>query len=211
MKKILLSLAGVFLSLGAFAQSNLHLNYNVVNPEISGLKVMYEGGSFTENSITYALISADFSSATGLDYTYIQLFQEFKFWEKPIYIHVEARTSNFDLNSVYLGGTFCIDTPNGVVMIEPMYANEMLRYNWDWKSSKFMVSFVSEHDWGWMNINGFTDIWTGNNLSDAGLYSELWIYFPIYKNIELGGIVTFSAIGGIPASAGAYPGLKIKF
>ena len=70
-----------------------------------------------------------------------------------------------------------------MIAVEPLLRN----------GNSAQLSLVSGHDWGWCNLNTFTDIWSaGLNGSVAGCYSEAWLYFPITDWLQLGGISCFS-------------------
>lgn len=201
MKKIFTVLVAILLSVGALhAQTNLHLVQKVPFKGATATKVMVESTALGDNFVNYALLSGDFyrhdQQATGFFYT--QLFREQKFWKKPIFMHAEFRTYNFNYNILYLGGAYDIFTKHGMIAIEPLYRNNALNlYNkkkaWDWKGSSAQLSVVTGHDWGWCNMNSFTDIWTDNGRKDgAGWYSEIWYYVPVTKHLQLGTISSFT-------------------
>lgn len=177
--------------------------------------LMFEGCYSTCNSVTYAL----FQDTVGRsNFAYIQLFEEFRFWKVPLYIHAEYRTYNWNYNVVYLGLSCQIGTRHGMIALEPLYRNSSMDiYNgkyWQWKGSAFQFSVVTEHDWRIFNLNTFTDLWTATDLGDArGWYSELWGYFPITKSgrFQLGFIAQLGLLDGSSFAYALYPGVKFRF
>lgn len=216
MKRKLFLLVAILLPLCLSAQVNLHLTQKVSDLKSSTTKVMMEGGLMSENNFTYALFSHDFSTDMFQEMSYLQLSHETKFWKDPLYIHAEFRSTNLEYNQVLLGASYVFSTPHGILSVVPMYQNTSLNLNqgqkrWSWDNSSFMLSLTTEHDWNWVNVSSFTDIWTKNKAGEpAGIYSEWWIYFPVTEKIELGGITSFSVIDS-KFDWAAFAGLKVKF
>ena len=121
-KKIFIVVVALLFSIATtFAQSNLHIQQFATSTEgnhQSTTKLMYEGTKVTDNSVTYALFSGDFSDKSDNNLYYAQIFHEQKFWDAPVYIHTEFRTYNFYQNVVYLGGAFTFGSERGMIAIE---------------------------------------------------------------------------------------------
>ena len=180
MKHIISSAAALLLLIvPASGQANLHILQKAdISPQSHIMLDVSKGG---ENHFTYALLSDDISKDGS--FAYIQLFHEHKFWETPLFLHAEFRSYGLDSHCYYIGIAYDFFTPNGMIAVEPLLRN----------GNSAQLSLVSGHDWGWCNLNTFTDIWSaGLNGSTAGCYSEAWLYFPITDWLQLGGISCFS-------------------
>lgn len=201
-KKIFIVVVALLFSIATtFAQSNLHIQQFATSTEgnhQSTTKLMYEGTKVTDNSVTYALFSGDFSDKSDNNFYYAQIFHEQKFWDAPVYIHTEFRTYNFYQNVVYLGGAFTFGTEHGMIAIEPLVRNDSFgrpyTKTWKWDKTGGQLSLVSGHDWGFMNLNTFTDIYNTGGTIDMNWYTEVWLYFPVTQNLQLGSITSFSSI-----------------
>lgn len=199
-KKIFIVVVALLFSIATtFAQSNLHIQQFATSTEgnhQSTTKLMYEGTKVTDNSVTYALFSGDFSDKSDNNFYYAQIFHEQKFWDAPVYIHTEFRTYNFYQNVVYLGGAFTFGTEHGMIAIEPLVRNDSFgpyTKTWKWDKTGGQLSLVSGHDWGFMNLNTFTDIYNTGGTIDMNWYTEVWLYFPVTQNLQLGSITSFSS------------------
>ena len=200
-KKIFIVVVALLFSIATtFAQSNLHIQQFATSTEgnhQSTTKLMYEGTKLTDNSVTYALFSGDFSDKSDNNFYYAQIFHEQKFWDAPVYIHTEFRTYNFYQNVVYLGGAFTFVTEHGMVAIEPLVRHDSFgrpyTKTWKWDRTGGQLSLVSGHDWGFMNLNTFTDIYNTGGTIDMNWYTEVWLYFPVTQNLQLGSITSFSS------------------
>lgn len=216
MKKTFLLVVAVLATFVSQAQVSLHVNQSIPIQESTSTatKVMFEGTFMTEKLLGYALISGDFYE--GGNFTFMQIFGEYKLSSKiPLSSHVEFRSYDFDVNHVYLGLAYTFNTPSGYIAVEPLYRNDSLNLyggkGWNWKDSRFQLSVVTGHDWKWMNLTSFSDFWTKNSLGgSAGLYSEAWIYFPVYKRLQAGAIVSLS-VDSEATVFNLFPGLKIVF
>lgn len=203
MRKFISFVIGITIALSSFAQSNLHIQQfvaNVSNHESptfqkTSTKLMYEGSHVSDNAVTYALFSGDFADNSVDNFYYMQVFQEFKFWNEPIFIHVEARTYNFYQNILYVGGAYTLGTKHGMIAIEPLVRNDSFgpwTGSWDWKRTGGQLSIVTGHDWGFVNLNTFTDIYNTPGTSKPNLYTEFWLYFPVTEHLQLGTITSFA-------------------
>lgn len=200
-KKVFIVVVALLFSIATtFAQSNLHVQQFATSTEgnhQSTTKLMYEGTKLTDNSVTYALFSGDFSDKSDNNLYYAQIFHEQKFWDAPVYIHTEFRTYNFYQNVVYLGGAFTFATEHGMIAIEPLVRNDFFgrpyTKTWKWDRTGGQLSLVSGHDWGFMNLNTFTDIYNTGGTIDMNWYTEVWLYFPVTQNLQLGSITSFSS------------------
>ena len=81
-----------------------------------------------------------------------------------------------------------------MIAIEPLFRNNSLFAGnrlpvLSADGSSAQLSIITGHDWGWCNLNSFTDIWTApRNGSGAGWYSEAWLYFPLGGRLQLGSV-----------------------
>ena len=173
---------------------NLHLLQRAGSPVQT--HIMVDISRAGENSFSYALLSDDISPSGN--FAYIQLFREQKFWQAPIFLHAEYRSYGLDSHCLYLGAAYDFFTPHGMIAVEPLLRNDslfagnslpVLRAD----SFSAQLSIITGHDWGWCNLNSFTDIWSAaRSGSSAGLYSEAWLYFPLNSRLQLGGISCLS-------------------
>ena len=188
----------------AGGQTNLHILqkfYCTPSGSSNGLKecvnhpqthIMVDISKAGENSFSYALLSDDISDQGY--FAYIQLFHEHKFWDAPLFIHAEYRSYGLDSHCLYLGAAYSFPTPPGMIAIEPLFRNNSLFAGnrlpvLSADGSSAQLSIITGHDWGWCNLNSFTDIWTApRNGSGAGWYSEAWLYFPLGGRLQLGSV-----------------------
>ena len=188
----------------AGGQTNLHILqkfYCTPSGSSNGLKecvnhpqthIMVDISKAGENSFSYALLSNDISDQGY--FAYIQLFHEHKFWDAPLFIHAEYRSYGLDSHCLYLGAAYSFPTPHGMIAIEPLFRNNSLFAGnrlpvLSADGSSAQLSIITGHDWGWCNLNSFTDIWTApRNGSGAGWYSEAWLYFPLGGRLQLGSV-----------------------
>ena len=188
----------------AGGQTNLHILqkfYCTPSGSSNGLKecvnhpqthIMVDISKAGENSFSYALLSDDISDQGY--FAYIQLFHEHKFWDAPLFIHAEYRSYGLDSHCIYLGAAYSFPTPHGMIAIEPLFRNNSLFAGnrlpvLSADGSSAQLSIITGHDWGWCNLNSFTDIWTApRNGSGAGWYSEAWLYFPLGGRLQLGSV-----------------------
>ena len=188
----------------AGGQTNLHILqkfYCTPSGSSNGLKecvnhpqthIMVDISKAGENSFSYALLSDDISDQGY--FAYIQLFHEHKFWDAPLFIHAEYRSYGLDSHCLYLGAAYSFPTPHGMIAIEPLFRNNSLFAGnrlpvLSADGSSAQLSIITGHDWGWCNLNRFTDIWTApRNGSGAGWYSEAWLYFPLGGRLQLGSV-----------------------
>lgn len=178
MKKFFLIVVGTIVllqSVQAQRTSDLYISSNFSN----FTEVMLVNSLATDSSYSYALISQEFSH-TGPEnnYNWIQLIEEFKFWNIPLFVHTEYRATNGVIYQLYLGLSYNIYSSSGLVSLGLSYRNT----NWN-KEHAINFSVVTNHDWGWINLQTFTDLYKG---TIPGFFSEWWIYFPVLEKLDLG-------------------------
>lgn len=179
----------------ARGQANLHLLQKA--GRTTQTHIMVDLSKAGENSFSYVLLSDDISEEGN--FAYIQLFHEHKFWDAPLFLHAEYRSYGLDSHCLYLGAAYDFFTPHGLIAVEPLLRNNNFfdgNHFPALKSDGFsaQLSIITGHDWGWCNLNSFTDIWSApRNGSGAGWYSEAWLYFPVTDWLQLGGIGCFSS------------------
>lgn len=212
MKKIFIALSLALMCTLSNAQSNLH--YVPVTFSNSGTgtvqKVFADMSLVTDNSVTYTEISKTFQDSDH----YIQIFHEHRFWDEPIYVHVELRDQSFSgygETMLMVGGAYDVFTENGMIAIEPLLRLDGEKGNWG--KAQPMLSVVTGHDWKVFNLNSFTDFWYDSNYTGSGFnwYSEAWAYFKLLEHVQLGAILTASYSEPVGFSVSAAPGLKIVF
>ena len=212
MKKILILVTALLLSIGASAQTDLH--YLPVTFSTNGTSTV--GKVFTaltlptENTVTYVEV---LKTVQDPDY-YIQFFHEQKFWEAPIYMHAEFRDqswSGYGETMLMVGGAFDVFTKNGMIAFEPLLRIDGEKR--DWGHFQPMFSIVTGHDWGKFNLSSFSDFWYDSNYLNNGFnwYSEAWAYFKVWEHFQLGAVLSASYNESVKFSASVAPGLKIIF
>ena len=178
------------------ASTFVNLHFQQKADKTAQTHIMVDISKAGENSFSYALLSDDIS-AEG-NFAFIQLFHEHKFWEAPLFLHAEYRSYGLDSHCLYLGAAYDFFTPHGMIAIEPLLrngsffaGNHLPVLSADGTSAQ--LSIITGHDWGWCNLNSFTDIWTApRDGSGAGWYSEAWLYFPVNGWLQLGSISCLS-------------------
>ncbi len=213
MKRVILTSLALLLATGAaFAQqngfsANVHIFQNVLNSNSNAAQstVMFEGGFGTQNSFTYALLDGIKTGDTPSS-TYMQLFHEQKFWEAPIFLHLEYRNVGSNEESIYLGAAFNFFTKHGMIAVEPLLKNSSVNFYkpgfFDPEQSALQLSFVTGFDWGKVNFNSFSDFWSPSlnyragdgcnfNAVDGeswGIHSEGWLYYRLFDHLQVGTI-----------------------
>lgn len=204
MKHFYLLAAALMLSAPlANGQVNLHITQQASSLTSTATHFMVDVSKPTENTFSFALFTDDISDS-GANFAFIQLLHEHKFWEKPIYLHSEFRSYNLDSQVFYAGAAFDFFSDHGMVAIEPL-----ARYGTFENAASAQLSVITGHDWGWCNLNSFTDIWYGGP-AIRGWYSEAWLYFPICSWAQLGGVGCFSWDFAQAPMLGLYLGVKFN-
>ncbi|MBP5210708.1 MAG: hypothetical protein J6Z27_02570 [Bacteroidales bacterium] len=203
------------LSLTASAQTWTENNHFLKSSIIGNIgkdyaKVISESTQGTDNNTGYAYMEAGFGlKPEASNYLYAQFFWEQKFWETPLFIHGEFRTTLFDGqfdNIHYLGAAYCFYTPHGFAAIEPLY-----RYN-KHEGHGYQLSIVGGWDWERFDLAEYFD-WWGNRASDfvpRSVYSETRGYFKINKRFEIGAVLILSKYFDDPVNANLFGGLKVN-
>ena len=164
----------------ASGQTNLHILGGFSESlTYSQTHIMVDVSKAGENSFTSALLSDDISSQGN--FAYIQLFHEHKFWEEPLFLHAEYRSYGLDSHCLYLGAAYDFFTQHGMIALEPLLRNDslftgnrlpVLRAD----ATSGQLSIITGHDWGWCNLNSFTDLWSPSlGGGRAGWYSAAWL------------------------------------
>ena len=144
-------------------------------------------------SLSYALVCANFSDAGS--YFFAQLFQELKFWDAPLSLYGEFRTSDFAENIGYLGLVIPLKSKHGTFKFKPLIRNSSLNIygrgkKFQWKGyTGAQLSFTTSHDWDWVNYQSFTDIYDATGRGNLSWNSEHWLFFPVSGRIDLGTIL----------------------
>ena len=206
-----LCLASISLSAQTWTENNHFLKTSVIgNIGKNYAKIVTESTQGTDNNTGYAYTEAGFGlNPESLNYLYAQLFWEQKFWETPLFIHGEFRTTliegQFD-NIYYLGAAYCFYTPHGFAAIEPLY-----RYN-AYDGHGYQLSIVGGWDWERFDLAEYFD-WWGTKASDfvpRCAYSETRGYVKLNKRFEVGAVFILSKYFDAPATANLFAGLKVN-
>ena len=149
------------------------------------LKIVAETELHDDNSMSflYTELVVDNNKAAS---TYVQLFREQKFWEPPIYIHVEFRSfiaEQFLTNNVYMLGAAwnVLSKENGYITLEAMY-----RYD---DCNNWQFTTVSGFFYKNLSFSHYADFYGVDGLymfSENKLFYQLSKHFKIGTNIELG-------------------------
>lgn len=212
MKKLLFLTLSTLVLLSAASHAQVSFYTSQKLGKETSTKVMATGTLPLQRSTSYFLISQDFYSVNA-DGTYLQVFHEINFNTIPLAVHIEFRSTDFRYNNFYLGLSYMFSTKNGIIMVEPLYLNSGINLKkgnkfWNWNSSYFNLSVVTNHNWEWVNIQSFTDTWMRKK--EFNFYTEQWIYFPVTDHLEVGVINTVSCIEK-SWNWMVYPGIKIRF
>lgn len=168
-------------------------------------KVASETTSIGKNHVGYAYAELTGFSG-GIPEAYGQFFWEQKFWEKPIFMHVEYRgvaADSFYESTAYMGAAYCFYSKHGFLALEPLAM---------WKQRLgFGGQFSVVGGWEWEHfiIEHYTDLWKTHKMNSAiDLYSQTRLFAKVYKRLYAGVIGTIYYSPKNISSEGVYLSLR---
>lgn len=168
MKKFIIISLGLMLGVMASAQTTAELLIGQHEK-----KIFLERTDVTDNSVTFGYLEATYHGGAMF-----KAFHEHKFWEIPIYGHVEYQTT-FDGHHVYIaGGGFYKNLKNGFLELCPMY-----RYD---GQSNWQLSFVYMLNLEHFEIYGYNHLWGQNNVR---FFGEERVHFKIGDHFRIGAAI----------------------
>ena len=213
MKKIALAFLTFFLFMSGFimsAQENSNISSSLMTlySPFNGIgKVASEITSLGKNHVGYAYAELTGFSG-GTSEAYGQFFWEQKFWEKPVFIHVEYRGVTTDScyeNTAYIGAAYCFYSKHGFLALEPLAM---------WKQCfgfGGQFSLVGGWEWDHFIIEHYTDIWKTHKMNSAvDIYSQTRLFTKIYKRLYAGVIGTVYYSPANVVSEAVYLSLRLR-
>ena len=150
-------------------------------------KVASETTSLGKHHVGYAYAELTGFTGSGIE-AYGQFFWEQKFWEKPIFMHIEYRgvaAGSFYENTAYIGAAYCFYSKHGFLALEPLAM---------WKQRLGFggqLSVVGGWEWEDFIIEHYTDLWKTHKMNSvADLYSQTRLFAKVYKRLYAGVIGT---------------------
>ncbi len=170
-------------------------------------KVASETTSLGKNHVGYAY--AELTGFCGCtSEAYGQFFWEQKFWEKPIFMHVEYRgvaADSFYENTAYVGAAYCFYSKHGFLALEPLAM---------WKQRLGFggqFSLVGGWEWEHFIIEHYTDIWKTHKMNYAvDLYTQTRLFAKVYKRLYAGVIGTVYYSPENVVAEGVYLSLRLR-
>lgn len=212
-KLLMVVAATAAFAIGGTAQTTNDNNHTVTSAVIFNggkdyLKAISETTQTTDDNTGYAYMEGAWGlNAKSPNYFYTQLFWEQKFWETPIFVHAEFRTTLIEggfNNIYYAGGAYCIYSKHGFAAIEPLY-----RYARS-DGHGYQLSVVGGWEWKICELAQFIDWWgcKSSAFKPNNLYSETRFYFKVTKRLRLGAVVPLSYSPTTGFTAAFYGGVK---
>lgn len=181
----------------------------IVNINSNYTKAITETARSAQNHTTYAYMEGAWSMRAKYgDTFYTQLFHEQKFWERPLFLHVEFRgfLSDNQFSDVwYAGGAYCIYSSSGFIAFEPLY-------RWGrTEGNGYQFSVVGGWEWNRFELAQFTDLWgcSSNNQRPDNLYSETRAYYKISSRVRAGIVGMVTHYHECDWEATAFLGIKV--
>ncbi len=172
-----------------FVESSIFTSYSTDNE----LKLISETTGIGRNYVGYVYIELGATPFTDLNnnWAYTQIFWEQKFWDQPIFIHLEYRallTKSYE-NDFYLGLAYTYTSDKGFLALEPLY-----RYGPN-AGHGAQLSVVGGWEWKYVSLAHFTDLyWTSKMTTPLTMYNECRCFFKICPKFYVGaiGIMAYS-------------------
>ncbi len=172
-----------------FVESSIFTSYSTDNE----LKLISETTGIGRNYVGYVYIELGATPVadSNNNWAYTQIFWEQKFWQQPIYIHVEYRallTNSYE-NDFYLGLAYTFTSSKGFLALEPLY-----RYGPN-AGHGAQLSVVGGWEWKYVSLAHFTDLyWTSKMTTPLTMYNECRCFFKICPKFYVGaiGIMAYS-------------------
>lgn len=160
----------------------------------STTRIFIEKTLVSDNATTFAYMEATFGGGG-----YAQFFQEGKWWETPIFLHGEYRTTFDGNHTIIAGPSYSFFLPHGVINLAPFY-----RYDIGINQHAVQLSASYSVDFGWLELYGYNDAWYNGQMN---FYGEERIHFRLTDHFKIGAILDLSYFGGFAA----VPAVGIRF
>lgn len=175
MKKLLLSLLFVLISLCSYSQNSLWIEKGKDNP-----LVVFEYKDIKDNVFNYIYVESEISKNVT-NSTYVLASRDQKWWDKPIWVHGEFRTflsKDFLSDNIYLIGPMFEITSSKLEFV-----NIQTMYRYDGKSN-FQITLLSDVEYKRFLYSMYMD----NYGTDKWYFhSENRLFIKIIDPVRIGG------------------------
>lgn len=145
-------------------------------------RVFFEHTAVADNSTTFAYLEATYNGGSMM-----KLFHEQKFWDAPVFLHLEYQTT-FSSHTAIAGASYSFYLPNGFVSLAPL-----ARYDWGINSFAIQLSNSYLFAWDRLELYGYNHAWHNGAFC---FFGEERIHFKFSENYAIGLIVNISHFGG---------------
>lgn len=171
MKKFVLSIIIACVALSAQAQ-DVEL---VINNQT---RVFFEHTKVADNATTFAYIESTYNGSSMM-----KLFREQKFWESPIFLHLEYQTT-FDTHTAIVGASYSFYLSKGFISIAPL-----ARYDWGMNSFALQLSNSYLFNFGRVELYGYNHAWHNGAFC---FFGEERVHLNISGHYSVGMIINIS-------------------
>lgn len=148
----------------------------------STTRIFLEKTQATDNSTTFAYMEATFGGGA-----YVQVFREQKWWDTPLYLHGEYRSTFDGAHTIIAGPSYSFFVPVGFFSLAPFY-----RYDIGPNKHAVQVSACYFLDWGWLELYGYNDAWYDGAVN---FFGEERMHFRINEHFKIGAILDVTYFG----------------
>ena len=160
----------------------------------STTRIFLEKTLATDNATTFAYIEASFGGGA-----YAQVFQEYKWWETPLYLHGEYRTTFDGNHTIIAGPSYSFFVPTGFISLAPFY-----RYDIGINKHAVQLSACYLFDFGWLELYGYNDAWYNGEMN---FFGEERIHLRLTDHIKIGALIDLAYFGEFTIT----PGFGLRF
>lgn len=188
MKKFVLSIVIACVALTSHAQD--------VELVINGQpRVFFEHTTIADNTTTFAYLEATYNGGSML-----KLFHEHKFWEAPMFLHLEYQ-STFNTHTAIAGASYSFYLPKGFVSLAPL-----ARY--DWGQNLFAIQLSNSYlfNFGRLELYGYNHAWYNGSFC---FFGEERLHVKIDEHYAIGLILNIMYFNGWDMSPSL--GLRYRF
>lgn len=153
----------------------------------STTRIFLEKTHTTDNGTTFAYVEGTFGGGA-----YAQFFQEYKWWEVPLFVHGEYRTTFDGNHTAIVGPAYSFYLNNGFISLAPYY-----RYDLGLNTSSVQGSLTYLLDFGWLELYGYNDVWYDGAVN---FYGEERLHLRLTDHIKIGLILDLSYFGEFKAT-----------
>lgn len=176
MKKFIIAIAALLLSLQMTGQTTVELVYGETP------RLFIERTGLGENFTSFAYIEADYKGGAM-----VKLFHEQKFWETPIFAHVEYQTQFTGNHTIILWPSYTFGLNNGFVSLSAFYRLDTREtVSSPQLSNAYLLAYK------WLEFNGFNHLWYSNGFC---FFGEERIHFNITQKFKVGFICDITHFG----------------